>query len=139
MSQVVYDTLSHFVDYDDNGYLREGYDGFRIEENSRGDVFVIYKKVEKNEEVERRFVLPDNTLLDFMRLKKEYDYFKEHELLLKMTNDVTELFEVQRDEKGLREVCNEYYEKPSHYLLFVVMNITKSQFYFFVKKRRDNH
>ena len=135
MRQIVFDTLKYVVDYD-NDVLVEGYDGFRIEESYGGKQnFVVYKKMNGDYEQTRRFVLPDTneSLGEFFKLKDNYDdYFKEHDLLMAMTKEVLESYD---GETELKDICDNYYEMPDNYIFFVVLNVTKTQFFYFVKER----
>lgn len=138
MGQVVYDNLSYYVSYDKDVF-EEGYDGFIVEENYNGTYFVVYKKIEKDGESERRFVLPDKTLSSFLNLKKKIDgYFKQQKVLLKMMDEALTLY-VCGGKESLRDICNKYYESPMNYLKFVALNITKSKFYFFVNERYEGN
>lgn len=137
-AHIVYDNLRYFMTYDnENDILTEGYDGFKIQE-VKGKYFVIYKEINRRgEEVKKRYVLPDNDLETFFALEKKYkDFFTKQQCLDKMVQMVSEAVEVEEScNKSLKRICDETYSLPENYIKFVAMNITKNQFYRFVKNR----
>jgi hypothetical protein len=138
MINVIVDKLRYCAVFD-NDVLVEGYQGYRVEENIEGIKFVIYKEIVEEQENERRFVLPDNTLDSFMKLSDKYvNFFEKQKFLFKMLVNVEQTLQY-KNEDNLRAVCNELYSIPANYVHFVAMNMTKGQFFSLARERILNY
>lgn len=134
MANVVYDNLVYVVSYE-NEVLVEGYNGFRLEENSEGTCFVIYKEIVDGRDVERRFVLPDDSVDNFIGMAKKFtDFFERQKRLFGLMIEAERLLD-KKEEEVLRAVCNGIYQVPENYVGFVAMNLTKTQFFSYAKER----
>ena len=135
-ANIVYDSLNYYMTYDSD-VIVEGFDGYRILEDN-GKLFVIYKEIDDRGEVQKKFVLPGNNLDTFIMLEKKYrDFFIKQKILNKMVEKVAQI-QGERDE-FLKEACDEIYSKPENYIKFVAMNMTKNQFFHFVKERISSY
>lgn len=138
MQNVVYDTLHYYMTCD-NGVIIEGYDGYIITENKSGKYFVTYKEVTKNGDIEKRYVIPNNEIETFMKLEEKYkNFFEKQKFLEKMFNEVLKQVK-EYNEDSIKEICNEVYSIPDNYINFIAINVTKNEFFLFVKNRLDNN
>lgn len=133
---IVYDTIEYFCAFE-NGIFREGYEGFRVEEATDGTKFVVYREIHDDGMQERRFVLPPISVEDFIELEKRYSNFIEKQHFLLESSVKVEALWREDWTKELKEITDEYYERPDNYVHFVAMNMSKSQFYFFVQERLE--
>lgn len=139
MSNVVYDCLNYTAVVEGDVFV-ENYEGFLVEENQLGDTyFVVYKEIQKDNDVERKYAIDANDFSTFMDLTKRYEnIFEKQKFLhrsLKQMEQINKAINVSSD--ALKNLCDSFYEKPENYIHFVAMNMVKSKYFLMAKEQLE--
>ncbi|HOA81619.1 MAG TPA: hypothetical protein PKK61_11245 [Defluviitaleaceae bacterium] len=141
MPYIVFDNLRYYITCDNSGVIEEGYEGFLIvqePQEGKDEYLVIYKQIEGDREIQKRYRILPNDLEAFFMLKKKFkNFFAKQETLNSLIEQIrnSRSNEELMEEERLKEICDEIYSLPENYVKFVAMNMTKNQFYNYVKER----
>lgn len=122
----LYDNREYFFDieqFDNCSLIKEGYSGFRaIEKEDNNDVFIYYKDIKNNDEVERSFIIKKNQLDEIRKMNCYYDQniYSKYKKLLELSKNV-----IGNTLNDRYKVAEKVFEKNK--LFFIAINISLNE------------